>query len=245
VTFSLGGPGPGCSATRMRRLAAGEIEGAERARLLEHVAGCARCQETQGELAEEDRALAAALPFEDFAAGVAERLARTERPASRAPSLRRWMPLALAATLVASVAVPLVARLSAPPREDGVRVKGVAGMSLYVQERGGARLLAPGEAIPPGARLRLSLSPGGRKHAAVLLLDADGAAVLYAGKAVAGPLPDAFEWTGSSEGTLVAALADEPLDAGALAARATKGGAEAVRSRGVEVVARALRRSRP
>ena len=245
MTLSLGGPGPGCSATRVRRLAAGELDGAERARQLEHVAGCARCQQTQREVAEEGRALAAALPFEDFAAGVAERLARAEQPSSRGGPLRRWVPLALAAALVAGAAVPLVARYSAPPREDGTRVKGGAAMSLYVQEAGGARLLSRGEAVPPAARLRLSLAPAGRKHAAVLLLDADGAAVLHAGPAVPGPLPDAFEWTGAGEATVIAVLADEPFDADALAARVAKGGASAARARGAEVITLALRRSAP
>lgn len=238
MTLSLAGPGPGCSASRIRRLAAGELGGAERARLLEHVAGCARCQETQREIAEEGRALAAALPFDDFAAGVAEKLAASERPAARARA-RRFLPLALAATLVAAAAVPLVARLS-PAREDGMRVKGGAALTLYAQAAGGARVVTPGDPIPAGARLRLALAPGGRKHAAVLLVDADGASILHVGPAVAGPLPDAFEWTGAGVATVVAVLADAPLDADALAEHLAKGGPEAVRAAGVEVVTREL-----
>ena len=89
MTLSLRGPGPGCSAARIRRLASGEIDGAERARLLEHVAGCARCQQTQREIADEGPALAAALPFDEFAAGVAEKLASAARPARRAGPVRR------------------------------------------------------------------------------------------------------------------------------------------------------------
>jgi len=246
VTLSLGGPGPGCSAMRMRRLAAGEIEGAERAGLLEHVAGCARCQGMQREIAEEGRALAAALPFEDFAAGVAERLAEAKPLPARTRALRRWVPLALAATLVAAAAVPLVSRLATPPRDDGTRVKGGAALSVYLQQAGGARLVPQGEPIPNAARLRLALSPGKRTHAAVILLDADGAAVLYAGAATPGPLPDAFEWIGAGEATVVAVLGDQPLDADSLAARLARGGVEAARAPGVEVVTRKLvRRNGP
>jgi predicted anti-sigma-YlaC factor YlaD len=243
-SLSLGGPGPGCSATRMRRLAAGELHGAERARLLEHLAGCARCQETQREFEEEARVLAAALPFEDLAAGVAERLARAEQPAPRR-ALRRWVPVALAATLVAAAAVPLVARFSTPSRDDGIRLKGSGpSLTLYLQQVGGARAIAPGDAIPGAARLRLALAPGQRKHVAVLLLDADGVAVLYAGRAVAGPLPDAFEWTGAGEGTVLAVLSDRPIETDALVRRVEQGGVEGARSGGAEVVTlKLIRRS--
>jgi hypothetical protein len=244
TSLSLGGPGPGCSATRLRRLAAGELAGAERAQLLEHLAGCARCQETQREIAEEGRALAAALPFQEFASGVAERLARAEMP-SRRWWARRWVPVAVAASLVAAAGVPLVARLSAPGSAHGVRVKGAPSLTVYVHRSGGARQLAPGESIPAGARLRLSLSPAGRAQAAVLLLDSDGAAVLYAGPALAGPLPEAFEWTGEGEATLLALFADEPIAAEALAKRVASP-TEAAGASGAEVVKLKLtRRSSP
>ncbi len=235
--LSLGGPGPGCSAIRVRRLAADELSGAERARLEVHVAGCARCQQTQREIAEEARALAAALPFEGFAAGVAERLARDEAPPLRRKALRRWVPVALAATLAVGAAVPLVARLTLSTREGGLRLKGGGpALSVFVRQPGGARELGPDEPVPPGARLRLSLAPGRWSQAAVLLLDSDGTAVLYAGPARAGPLPDAFEWTGGGEATVIAVLADEPVAADMLAAAVAKGGVKAARSSGTEVV---------
>jgi hypothetical protein len=66
--------------------------------------------------------------------------------------------------------------------------------------------------------------------------------VLYAGPAVAGPLPDAFEWTGAGVGTIIAVLADEPLAVDPLVAAVAKGGAKAARSSGVEVVALELAR---
>ena len=41
----LGGPGPACSALRVRRFVAGELSGVERERMQAHLEGCARCQE--------------------------------------------------------------------------------------------------------------------------------------------------------------------------------------------------------
>ena len=41
----LGGPGPACSALRVRRFVAGELSGVERERMQAHLEGCARCQD--------------------------------------------------------------------------------------------------------------------------------------------------------------------------------------------------------
>jgi hypothetical protein len=149
--------------------------------------------------------------------------------------------LALAAGLAAAVAVPAVLRVA---RDDApYRLKGGAELSLYVREGEGARPLAPGEPVPPGAALRVGLSPAGRRWAAVALLDAEGAVVLHAGRAEAGVLPGAFEWTGPAEGTLVVVLADAPVDAAALADRLARGGPGAASPGGdAEVIVRPLRR---
>lgn len=235
---SLGGPGLACSAMRLRRLLAGELPEPERTRAQEHLAACGRCQATGAELEEEGRALAASLPFEAFAAGVAEKAARREPR-----RLRAALAPALAACLALAVAVPLVSRLSDGGPGDSVRAKGGASLSLFVQQGQGARALAPGEPVPAGARLRPALSPGPWRQAALALVDADGAAVLYAGPARAGPLPEAFEWTGGGrEGTLVLVLSDEPLDAGALEARLRRGEAAAPPGGRAEVVRVPLRR---
>jgi len=253
--LSLGGPGPGCSATRVRRLAAGELEGAERARMEEHVAACARCRATRREVDEEQRAALAALPFEALAAGVAERLARAEAPPlaslraarSRRAVALRWAPLALAASLALGVAVPLVSRLAAPTRDDGLRTKGSAALTAYVQVGGATpRVLSPGEAVPAGARLRLSLPAAKWRRATVVLLDRDGVATLYAGPARPGPLPDAFEWSGADEATVLAVLSDEPVDVEAVAARLASGGmSAATAARGEVLTLRLVRRRAP
>lgn len=241
MTLELGGPGVACSSMRVRRFEAGELSGDERARTESHLAACARCQATQREHVRERALLARDLPFEALAAGVAERLARP--PARRRPA--RLVGLALAAGLAAAVAVPALLRA---PLDDGtgVRLKGGAELTLYARGGAAAHALAAGEPVPPGAALRIGLAPAGRKFAVVALLDADGAVVLYAGAAQAGVLPGAFEWTGSGEGTLVAVLSDEPIDAERLAARLSGDGpAAAAPTGGAEVIVRALRRGGP
>jgi hypothetical protein len=238
---SLGGPGVACSAMRIRRLAAGELSGDERARTEAHLAACARCQEVEGELAAERGRLAAELPFDTLAAGVAERLARApERPRRRL--LRAG--LAIAAGLAFALAVPPALRVG---RDDGpsTRMKGTADLTVWVQGAGGPRALGPLEPLPAGASLRVGLSPAGRRFAVVALLDADGAAVLHAGAAEPGVLPGAFEWTGAGEGTLVAVLDDAPIDAAALAERLARDGAAGAAGRGAVVVVRPIRRGPP
>lgn len=246
MTNALGGPGVACSAMRVRRLEAGELHGEERARSEAHLAGCARCQAARRELEAERVALQTELPFETFAAGVAERLAAARRPARRLPSLA----LALAAGLVAVAAAPVVLRIAAERAAidaDGgsSRAKGGAEILLYVRDGDGARALAPGEAVPPGAALRVGLAPAGRRYAALALVDADGVALLHAGPAEPGVLPGAFEWT-AREGTLVLVLDDAPVDGAALSERLGRGGAAAAPgSAGAEVVLRPLRRHAP
>jgi len=203
--IALGGPGPGCSAMRLRRLAAGELAEPERLRLLEHLAGCARCQATRAELAEEQRQLGERLPFERFAAGVAERMAA---PPVVPSGWRRLAPLALAATLLVALSLPFLATRERAPGEE-IRLKGAAGLVLHADAPGGARPLAPGEPVPPAA-LRAVVRPGAWKEAALLLRDEDGLALLHAGPARAGPLPEAFHWTGR-EGELVLLLSEAPL----------------------------------
>ena len=252
--ISLGGPGPGCSIARVRRLVCGELAGEERERAEEHLAACPRCRASREELAAEARAVAAALPFERFAAGVAERLAEgpararswprgspevrgagggsaarwwSRAGASKGARLRRAVPLALAASLAAGIAVPLVARIGHQGVDgDVLQVKGEgAALTLWIQEPGGAvRVLEADQPVPRGARLRLALPASARAQAAVVLVDTDGPAPFYGGPVVKGPLPEAFEWTGPGTATVVAVLADRPIDPAALARRLARGG---------------------
>lgn len=230
MNLSLGGPGLACSMNRVRRLAAGELTGEERSLTEEHVAGCTRCQASIRELEEERRMLNESLPFHEFASGVAERLARSE-------PRRHWRPAiswALAACLVVAVATPVLWRIVAP--QPSTMVKGGASVVLYAQEGAQVRSLGPGEPIPAGARLRLSLLPAGKQQAAVALVDADGVALLYDGPALSGPLPEAFEWTGPKSGTLVVMLSDSTLDGKALAADLERHGPRTALPAGIEVI---------
>lgn len=238
---SLGGPGVACSSMRVRRLAAGELTGEDRARTEAHLAGCERCRETERALAAERARVEADLPFEAFASGVAERLA--------GPLPRRWrsyraVGFAIAASLAAAVAVPALLEVAHDrDAERTWRVKGGGELSLWVGGAGGSRALGPDEPVPEGGALRVGLPAGAHRFAAMALVDRDGVVILHAGAAAAGPLPGAFEWTGAGEGTLVAVLDDRPVDAGALQARLSRGGVAAASPGGsAEVVVRKLRR---
>jgi len=246
MTLTLGGPGVACSAMLVRRLRAGELSGEEARRAEAHLTGCARCQAVAGELEAEAAALAAELPFEAFAGGVAERLAvraAGEVPAERAdprarPAWRRAAPMALAAALALGVAAPLLSRLAGqgPSRpDDGTRVKGGATAALWLREGDGARQLEVGEPIPAGGALRLALAPAGRRFAAAALRDEDGAVLLMAGSAAAGT-GHAFEWTGR-RGEVVVVYDDRPVDGAALVERLGRGGPAAAVGAGAEASA--------
>jgi putative zinc finger protein len=206
VNLDLGGPGPGCSAMRVRRLLAGELSGVEKERTEAHVASCTRCAAVQQEIAAEREALRRDVPFPQFAAAVAEKLAH--RP--QRSSVSRWAPLAAAAGLALVAGTALVLR---PADTDRERTKGAASAQLFVQDAGGVHALAPGDAVAEGARLLLSLQPAGHKRVAAVLLEPGEASVVYEGPAVNGPLPQAFEWTGRGVATLVVVLSDSPVDA--------------------------------
>ena len=206
MNLDLGGPGPGCSALRVRRLLAGELSGVEKERTEAHVTGCERCAAVRQEIAAEREALRRDVPFPQFAAGVAEKLAH--RP--RRDFLSRWAPLAAAAGLVLVAGTALVLRPADTERE---RNKGGASAQLFVQDASGVHELAAGDAVADGARLLLSLQPGKHKRLAAVLVESGEVGVIYQGPAVKGPLPQAFEWTGKGVATLLLVLSDSPVDA--------------------------------
>ena len=221
MMVDLGGPGTGCSAMRVRRLIAGELQGADRDRTQQHVDGCARCQGILRELSEERARLARDVPFETFAAGVAEKLAHAQRP----PRFARWAPLAAAAALLLTVGTTLTLRQT----DDGrVRSKGGAAVALF--QRTGAEVHAVRSVVGPGP-IMVHLEPAGHAYAAVVLVEPQESSLLYAGPSRA-ELPEAFEWTGTARrATLLTVFADKPLDGEALRRDGAKGapkGAEVV-----------------
>jgi hypothetical protein len=245
--FDLGGPGPGCSALLVRRLVAEELPELERDRLRTHIAGCQRCQATEKEIAAEVAALHASLPFEVFAAGVAERLVAPQRRDRRYVRRIAAPILALAASLVVAVALPRLMNQSGSTAER-IRTKGGAGASLFIQDARGVRELEPGASVPSHARLRVSLRPAGHLFVAVALREPGDVSLLYAGPAREGPLPDAFEWTSGRKADLVVAFDDRPLDAVAFEQRLRSGETSEAPSKNdpnSEWVVRALSREEP
>jgi hypothetical protein len=246
---------------RIRRLAAGELAGEARARVEAHLESCPRCRAVERELADERARLAAELPFDVLAAGVAERLAAacpriSDAPRSGAgegaarprPRWRAAAAVALAAAVLAAIVVPMVRRPSPDDaRESGVRAKGGAELAVWVSEGAGeARALAPGEPVPAGAALRVGLVGAPQPFAAVALVDSDGVVVLEAGPTRSGPLPGAFQWVGRGAGTLVAVLDEAPIDPAALADRILRGGPLAAGpGPRAQVLVRPLRRGAP
>ena len=124
---------------------------------------------------------------------------------------------------------------------DRVRTKGGAGITVFALRAARSFSLRDGEKAQPGDRLLPALEPGGHSQVVVLLVEPGEVSVLYRGAARGGPLPEAFEWTGSTrEARLVAVYADGPLEAEAVVA-AVKAGRVADRQ-GVEVVERRIER---
>ena len=209
MNLDLGGPGAGCSALRVRRLLAGELTGVEKERTEAHVKECERCARVEQEIAAEREALRRDVPFPQFAAAVAEKLAR--RP--QRSLLSRWAPLAAAAGVALVAGTALVLRPGGTQPDGGpLRSKGAAAAHLFVQDQGGVHEMTADETVA-GARLLLSLQSGGHKRAAAVLLEPGEASVIYEGPALEGTLPQAFVWTGKGVATLLVVLSDTKVDA--------------------------------
>jgi hypothetical protein len=229
MMVDLGGPGTACSAMRVRRLRAGELRGAELERTEQHLRECARCQAVLRELDEEHARLLREVPFDVFAAGVAEKLARTKEPARWS----RWAPLAAAAALLLALGTSLTLRPR--PEDDGIRTKGAATVALY--ERSGAEVRAVEHSVGAGP-ISIRANPAGHAYMAILLAEPGESSILYSGPARA-ELPTAFEWTGTARrATLIAVFADRPLDAEAIRTQGAKAA-----PRGAEVVQIPLERA--
>jgi hypothetical protein len=230
MMVDLGGPGTACSATRVRRFRAGELRGAELERTEQHLRECARCQAVLHELDEERARLLRDVPFDVFAAGVAEKLARTKEP----PRWSRWVPLAAAAALLLALGTSLTVRRGTED-DDGLRTKGGATVALY--ERTGVEVRAVEHTVGTGP-VSIRTNSAGHPYMAVILAEPSESSILYSGPSRS-DVPTAFEWTGTARrATLIAVFADRPIDADAIRAR----GARAA-PRGAEIVEVPLERA--
>jgi hypothetical protein len=223
---------------RVRRLCAGELQGDERARAAAHVLVCERCRAAERELEMERARLLAEVPFDRFASGVAERLARSQRPAR----LLRWLPAAAAACVLLAVGVPLALH-ERPVADDGVRSKGEALVQLYLRDARGVHIWQ-GEPVSEQADVQAELRPGARPFAAAVLSEGGQVHALFAGLA---RTPDgkprvlAFGWTGAHGALLAVALSDKPIDLQALSRSVQAAGAQA-RLQGADVASVTLAR---
>jgi len=150
----------------------------------------------QREIAAEREALRRDVPFPQFAAAVAEKLAH--RP--QRSFVTRWAPLAAAAGLALIAGSALILRPSDTERQ---RSKGAASRSSSSRTRPACASSARATRSPRARGSSLSLKPEGRKQAAVLLIETGETSVIYAGPAVKGPLPESFVWTGKGVATLL------------------------------------------
>jgi len=235
VIADLGGPGPACSALRVRRFYAGELSGVERERMQAHLDGCTRCQEALREIEAEKARLLRDVPFEQFAAGVAEKLAVTHSPHK---VWRKFVPLAAAAALLIGIGI---GRGGGNRDDERTRTKGGTSARLY--EKVGADVIAVGpDGVVGTGPLQFELASPDRPQAVLLLVEGHDASILYAGPSQGARAP--FEWVGpANSATLVTVLSDRPLDAEsvrrAVAERGTAGAPE-----GSEVLARPLVRGK-
>jgi hypothetical protein len=233
VIADLGGPGPACSALRVRRFTAGELSGVERERMQAHLEGCARCQAAVREIEAEKVRLLRDVPFEQFAAGVAEKLAVTQAPRK---VWRRLVPLAAAAALLVGIGIGRGHR-----DDEGIRTKGGTSTRLY--EKVGAEVVAVGtDGMVGTGPLQLELASPDRPQAVLLLVEGHDASILYAGPAQGMRAP--FEWVGPADrATLVTVLSDRPLDAEAVRRAVAEHGTQGV-PKGSEVLSRPLVRGK-
>jgi anti-sigma factor RsiW len=273
TVVELGGPksiaAQSCSALLVRRLIAGELSVDESVTVEAHLQACAKCRAVRAEVEGEKRALAEAVPFDAFAAGVAEKLAQAELASEQREPLgarvQRWarsaaFPLAIAASCflvlrVASGPGPVLSGEHPPARvfqptdnlgalkklQERQRTKG--GVSLKVFAVRGARTFAlrAGQATEQDDRLLPSLEPAGHDYALVALVEPGEVSVLFVGPAHPGPLSEAFEWTGSApRAQLAAVYGDTPLDEAAVVAALREGKAAGLAE--VQVVFHALER---
>src|SRR5256885_11218083 len=100
-----------------------------------HLEGCARCQAALREIEAEKARVLRDVPFEQFAAGVAEKLAVTQPPRK---IWRKFVPLAAAAALLIGIGIGRGGK----PDDERTRTKGGASARLY--EKVGAEVIAVG-----------------------------------------------------------------------------------------------------
>jgi hypothetical protein len=167
----------GCpSDLELEELIAGDVAGADEARLRDHIAGCARCQQRRAAIAAEP----SLKPDPE-----AWRKLLAETPASPAPrrARARVRIAAIAGFAAAAAAILLTWNLGRPPAPgdiDGNRVKGALVLTIHVKRPDGAVDRIAGEGtIRPGDELRFDVTAAGGGQVVVVGLDAAPSVTIY------------------------------------------------------------------
>ena len=219
TSFDLGGPSSPCSVNRVRRLRAGELTGDEKSRTASHLLACEKCRAADRELEAEQEALLEQLPFDAFAAGVAEKLAVSAPAKKRFPA---WIPAAAAACLLLGIGVPFgLSRQGSGEAADGNRTKGGSFAQLYVKDAAGLHDWQAGQKIPEDADVHAELKAEAGPFAAVVLQEGNEVHPLFSGIARqpdGKPRVVSFGWTGTHGATLYIARGRRHLEVDQLAA---------------------------
>jgi hypothetical protein len=223
-------------AIKLRRLSAGELQGAEASDVEAHAAACPTCRARLKEIADEQRRFEQEISFDRFAAGVG-RAARAPRalPARKigAASLQRWLYPALAA----AAAVVLAIRFTPHPENPNSlpigtnRIKGAGGITVQIgtAAKGTPRRIASPtgvEPLAPGERVRIGYRVGDHyQFVTVVSVDDQGeVSPLYPesgssvelGRIKGDPdttayLPDSVEFTGKGIERLIVIFTDKAI----------------------------------
>ena len=216
---------PTCSRRSLERLCAGELAGEDEQRLRAHAASCPECARALADLAREAEAFHREVAFDRFEAAVAAKAQKRSRRHIAGP-----VGLALVAGLAALLFIrPLTALHSRP----GIKGDGASVLELFVGCAGQApRIAQNNETLAPGERVRVGYQSAHRRFVLVFSIDEAGVATaLYPESgpslpAEQGPgthlMPDSLELTGRGAERIVALLSDEPIDARAALAAASR-----------------------
>ena len=203
----------------LRRLHAGEAVADE---VQQHVQQCEACRATMLSFSEEQQRFEQEISFDRFAAGVERAARQASKPA---PVRRQWpqLVMALAAGLTLIVGVQAVLSRVEPVGEN--RVKGGASVQVVVAGQGPQRDASEksdvAEALAPGERVRIGLTPDAWKYALVVSIDDAGeitpiyvdngrSLAVGASKEIVW-LPESLEFTGKGMEHLIILLSASPL----------------------------------
>lgn len=182
-----------CRLIELRRLRAGELEGAELERVQGHARSCAACAARLQGLDREEQRLRELVDPAVESARVLERLERAEQGAAsgRAP-LTSWLGWlsslrqspALAAGVLLAIALPVLLLATRRPDDATTRLKGVErpletraapSLEMWVKDTAGIRRATEGELLGEGDQIQFRYQAAGRRFVFVVSVTSGGA----------------------------------------------------------------------